>query len=169
MTRGVGNRKKAPVSLFHMWLVTGLIVLANVGCSAVMAAKQPEKKDLSVLDPGTPRSHVIAELGAPLWSGEKVGNRVDVFAFRQGYSKGVKAGRAFFHAAADVFTLGLWEVVGTPIESVATGRDVKAEVTYDEDDRVKSTQIIEQEKAEASTKAEETTSQDEDPAKAAWK
>jgi hypothetical protein len=151
-----------------MCLVLGLTLMANVGCSAVMAAKQPGKKDLSVLDAGTPRSHVIAELGAPVWAGERDSNKVDVFAFRQGYSKGARAGRAFFHAAADVFTLGLWEVVGTPIESVASGTDVKAEVTYDEDDRVKSTEIIEQEKAEASAETEETNLQEEDPATAAW-
>ena len=111
-----------------------------------MAAKQPDKKDLSVLDLGTPRSHVIAELGQPAWSENKDGERVDVIAFKQGYSKGAKAGRAFFHGVADVFTLGLWEVVGTPIESVASGTHMKVEVIYDGEDRVKSVTFLEGEK-----------------------
>lgn len=50
-----------------------------------MAEEKPGKKSLSVLEEGTPRSHVIAELGAPVWSGEKDGNKVDVFDFTQRY------------------------------------------------------------------------------------
>jgi len=39
------------------------------------------------------------------------------------------AGRAVGHAALDVLTLGLWEVIGTPIEMVQ-GRSYHAVVTY---------------------------------------
>jgi hypothetical protein len=35
----------------------------------------------------------------------------------------------------DVLTLGLWEVVGTPIEGVQ-GETYNATITYDRDDRV---------------------------------
>ncbi len=163
MKQGHFREKRALVPLVRNCLFMGLMILVNVGCSAVMAAKQPDKKDLSILKAGTPRSHVIAELGAPGWSGEKDGRRVDVFAFKQGYSKGTKAGRAFFHAAADFFTLGLWEVVGTPIESVASGTDVKVEVVYDENDRVKVVQVLGQEKTNASVEAEEMSSQGKGP------
>jgi hypothetical protein len=61
---------------------------------------------------------------------------VDVFSFTQGYSKGAKTGRAVFHGAADVLTLGLWEVVGTPTEAVFDGRQVAFEVTYDASEKV---------------------------------
>ena len=37
---------------------------------------------------------------------------------------------------ADFFTLGLWEIAGTPIEGAASGTQVKVEVLYDENDRV---------------------------------
>jgi hypothetical protein len=116
------------------------------GCAAYKATQQPDKKNLTVLTPGTPRSHVIAELGAPLWSEERDGNRVDLFAFRQGYRKSTKAGRALVHGAADVVTGGLWEVVGIPAESLADGRDVKIEVTYDRLRGVQSIEVIEGEK-----------------------
>jgi hypothetical protein len=113
------------------------------GCAAYKATQQPGKKNLGVLTPGTPRSHVIAELGAPLWSEERDGERVDLFSFKQGYRKATKAGRALVHGAADVATGGLWEVVGIPAETLADGSDVKVEVTYDDRRAVKSVDCIE--------------------------
>ena len=161
MKQGGFNRKRIPVPLGVLVLGVGMTLLVISGCSVFMAAKQPDAKNLSVLDKGNPRSHVIAELGAPVWSGEKDGNKVDVFAFRQGYSKGAKAGRAFFHGVADVFTLGLWEVIGTPIEATATGTDMKVEVFYDENDLVKLANFLEVEKTEAPAGAD-TQEEEED-------
>lgn len=113
-----------------------------MGCSVFMAVKQPPKKNLNVLTKGYPRSAVIAELGAPVSSEERNGKIVDIFAFRQGYSKPVKAGRALFHGAADVFSLGLWEIIGTPTEMIIDGRDVKVEVLYDERNVVEKTTYL---------------------------
>ena len=120
-----------------------LLVVATPGCAVVLAAKQPDAKDLSVLTPGTPRSMVVGELDPPVWSGERAGAKVEVFAFVDGYSKATKAARAFFHAAADVFTLGLWEVVGTPTEAIFTGSKMKVEVVYDTHDQVVSVRNLE--------------------------
>lgn len=119
------------------FFAVGTILLTTSGCSVYKASNQPGKKNLSVLGTGTPRSYVIAELGAPVWSGEKDGGKADVFTFTQGYSTGAKVGRAAFHAAADVVTIGLWEVVATPIETIADGTDMKVEITYDAEERVK--------------------------------
>jgi hypothetical protein len=126
-----------------LFAAVGLMLLIMPGCSVYKASNQPEKKNLSVLSPGTPRSYVIAELGTPSWSGEKDGAAVDLFAFRQGYSKGAKIGRAFFHGAADVVTAGLWEVVATPIETIADGTAMKVEVIYDTGERVKLVNYLE--------------------------
>jgi outer membrane protein assembly factor BamE (lipoprotein component of BamABCDE complex) len=101
-----------------------------------MATQQPGRKELSVLTNGVDRSRVIAELGTPLVTDEKDGKKTDTFYVRQGYSTGAKAGRAVFHAVADVFTCGLWEVVGTPVEAVAHGTDVKVSVCYDKNGNV---------------------------------
>jgi hypothetical protein len=117
------------------------------GCAAVKATQQPPKKDLGVLSEGTARTHVIAELGAPTWSDERGGDIVDVFAFKQGYTKGVKAGRALIHGAADVATFGLWEVVGIPAEMLADGTDVRVEVHYDAKQVVRSVEVIKGQKA----------------------
>ena len=122
------------------------LVLSASGCAAIKATEQPGKKDFSVLTPGTPRTHVIAELGAPDWSDERQGTTTDVFAVKQGYTKTVKAGRALLHGAADVATVGLWEVVGIPVETLADGTDVKLSINYDCDQRVDTVDVIQGEK-----------------------
>ena len=115
-----------------------IIFMLGQGCSVFMAANQPSKKDVSVFNVGTPRARVIAEAGQPIHTKENAdGTITDTFSFIQGYSSGNKAGRALFHGAADVLTLGLWEVVGTPVEAVATGTKVQVEVQYDADEKVR--------------------------------
>ena len=117
-------------------VIIAVSLMSLAGCSVFMATKQPDYKDLSVLDVGGDRSNVVAELGAPVLAEEREGKKVDVFVFKQGYSKGNKVGRALFHGVADVFSLGLWEVIGTPTEAIANGREMKAEVFYDQNNKV---------------------------------
>ncbi len=105
-------------------------------CSAYMAYNQPEKKDVGVLSNGTSRMVVMAELGQPVGTIVKDGKRTDIFHFHKGSDGGWKAGRAAFHAIADVFTIGLWEIVGMPIEGVAKGDKVRVMVLYDADDTI---------------------------------
>lgn len=124
------------MKMLRKFYLLSLAVLFVASCSVVMATQQPGRKDLSVLTNGVDRERVIAELGTPLTTEEKAGKKTDVFYCRQGYSTGAKAGRAIFHGAADVFTLGLWEVVGTPVEAVANGTDIKVAVCYDANGKV---------------------------------
>ena len=120
-----------------MLVMVGVIYFAFLnGCSVFMAAKQPGYKNLSVLTVGNRRADVVAELGAPVLSEEKDGKKKDVIVFRQGYSKGNKTSRALFHGVADIFSLGLWEIIGTPTEIIADGRDVRVEVFYDANENV---------------------------------
>ncbi len=123
-------------------IVVGIGLISLSGCSVFMAAKQPNYKDLTVLEPGNRRADVVAELGAPILTETEEGKKKDIFAFTQGYSKGNKAARATFHGIADVFSLGLWEVVGTPTEAVANGREMKVEVFYDAEDKVEKAEIL---------------------------
>jgi len=116
------------------WL--GLAVIGAAGCSPVLASKQPSRRDVDLLSPGVPRNMVLAELGQPVATETKDGRRVEVFSFVQGYRKGVKVARTIGHGAADVMTLGLWEVVGTPTETTLNGHRVAYEVTYDANDRI---------------------------------
>jgi len=113
-------------------LLLSLFLVSNsTGCSVMMAAKAPGKKNLAVLTPGVPRARVIAELGAPLETSQAAEQKRDIFAFKQGYSTPTRVGRAGFHALADLATYGIWEVAGTPLEGALEGEDVRAEVRYD--------------------------------------
>lgn len=94
------------------------------GCSVFMAAKQPEKKNIELLRIGTPRALLVSEFGLPISSSSLNGEKVEIFKFIDGYSAGAKAGRAVFHGAADIVTLGLWEIIGTPTEGVFNGDEI---------------------------------------------
>jgi hypothetical protein len=111
-------------------------MLLSSGCAVFMAAKQPDKKNVELFKIGTPRSMLLAEFGMPTVSEIKDGKKHEIYKFVQGYSAGAKAGRALFHGAADVMTLGLWEIVGTPAEAVFNGDEMAYEVSYDEASRV---------------------------------
>ena len=116
-----------------------VLVLAALGaaaCSPVMAANQPSRKEVELLSPGVPRNMLLAELGQPVTSETQNGKRVEVFSFVQGYRPGVKVGRTIGHATADVLTLGLWEIAGTPTEAALNGHREAYQVTFDANDRV---------------------------------
>ncbi len=130
------NRLHKIRALFVMTALVSFLFLDLAGCSVYMAAKQPSKKNLEVMNVGTPRSLVLAEFGQPAAAETRDGKKVDVFSFVQGYSQGAKTGRAVFHGVADVMTIGLWEIVGTPAEAVLHGTKVTYEITYDRNDRV---------------------------------
>lgn len=115
-----------------------LMSLSLAGCSVFMAAHQADYKDLSFLKEGVSRDRVLTELGTPVASeNNEQGNKADIFKFRQGFSTGNKTVRMLGHGAADVFTLGLWEVIGTPSEAVFNGKDMAIKVTYDSDNKAK--------------------------------
>lgn len=77
-----------------------------------------------------------------LISEERDGKKYEIFKFVQGYSAGAKAGRSIFHGTADFFTLGLWEVIGTPTEGAFDGNEMAYEVSYDEDDKIDSVVLL---------------------------
>ncbi len=121
--------------LISLVLVVSFCMFGS-GCSVYMAAKQPGNKNLNLLKPGVPRDSILVEFGAPVNSETKDGKRVDIYRFRQGYSQGNKVVRSVGHGVADVLTLGLWEVVGTPAEATFSGKEVAMKIAYDKDDNV---------------------------------
>lgn len=118
------------------------VISLNAGCSAVMATKQPTKKDLSVFNKGVDRGLIIAEIGAPITSEYKNGKRYEIYTFMQGYSTANKVSRAVWHGAADIATLGLWEIIGTPTESAFNGKKTSYEMIFDADDRLESYRLL---------------------------
>ncbi|MBS0483987.1 MAG: hypothetical protein JSS06_02025 [Proteobacteria bacterium] len=115
-------------------VMLAMLVVSLSGCSVFMAAKQPEKRDIGLMKKGTARAVLISEFGAPAISEFRNDKRYEIFKFVQGYSTWAKAARAFAHGAADVVTLGLWELVGTPAEITFSGDEMAFQVSYDEND-----------------------------------
>ncbi|WP_423854504.1 hypothetical protein [Acinetobacter guillouiae] len=118
------------------------VISLNTGCAAVMATKQPTKKDLSIFNKGVDRSLIIAEIGAPITSEFKNGKRYEIYTFMQGYSKANRISRAVWHGAADVVTFGLWEIIGTPTESAFNGKKTSYEMIFDSDDHLESSKLL---------------------------
>ena len=122
-------------------LMTIFIVPVS-GCAVYMAAKQPAAKNIELFKVGTPRKALWAEFGQPFISEEAEGKQIEIFIFVQGYSKAAKTGRVILHGAADIFTLGLWEIVGTPTELIFNGNEMIFHVRYDDSDHVDEVNIL---------------------------
>lgn len=144
---GQGNGNSHFSGLLSRWIfflsIVSVVMVSTQGCSVYLASHQPDKKDLTVLERGTPRQDVEAELGAPISLEDRNNDTVEIYKFKQGYSKSAKLGRTLFHAIADVASLGVWEIPGTLIEKAGLhGTDLTAKVSYDAEGRVQSSEIF---------------------------
>ena len=122
--------------VFHMLLAS----LCLAGCSVGMAMSGQPDPNIGALDVGQSRDVVILNLGQPTKTLRADNTRTDVFVLERGNEQSV--GRAAGHAVMDLLTLGIWEVVGTPIEGFA-GETLTLQIEYDEEDRVRSVKTLE--------------------------
>lgn len=103
-------------------------------CSVGMAMSGSENPDLGAIRVGASRGEIELHLGSPIKTTPLPdGGRADVYQYEIGNEP--SAGRAVGHGVMDVLTLGIWEVVGTPIEAVQ-GETYHATITYDGSDKV---------------------------------
>ncbi len=123
-------------------LAAGLVML-QFGCSVARTTSGPERKDMSVLDHGTPRGNVITELGSPVHTEMVDGNKVDYFKFEQGNHVAGKAAKGLLYGVAAVATLGVSEVVANPVEGATNSAEVQVKVTYDANDMIIKSEFIE--------------------------
>ena len=105
-------------------------------CATEQALNQSVKKDLSAFDIGTDREMVLLEIGSPVETSNEDGVKTDLFSFVQGYGKGTRMARATGHLTLEIATLGLWGVIGTPIEQEFNGTVLGYKVIYDANDKV---------------------------------
>ena len=97
-----------------------LLVLCFVsGCSVFMEATRPTPVDLGKFHPGDSRSSVTQELGSPVTTSKGAGGTsCDLYLlYTKGYGIAAKAPIAVGELAADVFTIGLAEIVLSPTEA----------------------------------------------------
>jgi hypothetical protein len=83
-----------------------------------MEFNRPDPVDLTQFHPGDRRIDVVKVLGPPLTSMNDGPKSCDIYhLYTRGPNSAGKAGIALVEGAADVFTLGLAEVVATPVEA----------------------------------------------------
>lgn len=113
--------------------IIALIGLFATGCSVGMAMSGKPDPNIGVLSVGQSRDIVLLNLGQPAKTATTETGRVDIFRLVRGNAP--SAGRAVGHAVMDVLTIGIWEVVGTPIEGF-TGEKFTIIIEYDKNDKV---------------------------------
>ena len=93
-----------------------IILLFSIsGCSVGMAMSGKEDPNFAAFRVGSTRGEVELQLGSPVSSVTiPEGKRVDVYEYEIGNKQ--SATRAIYHGVLDVLTVGLWEIIGTPIE-----------------------------------------------------
>ncbi len=118
----------------HLMIVITLLCLC--GCSVGMALSGKNEPNIGAIKIGSTRGEVEMQLGPPTTSTTlEDGTRIDIYEYELGNEP--SAGRAIGHGVMDVLTLGLWEIVGTPIEGIQ-GEKRQITIRYDTNDHVKS-------------------------------
>ena len=112
-----------------------LILGSLCGCSVGMAISGKPEPNLTAVKEKVKRGEVELNIGsAPVKSiSLPNGRMLCVYKYETGNTP--SPGRAVFHSLMDVLTLGVWEVIGTPVEGF-TGDTRYVSITYDSDDRV---------------------------------
>ena len=109
-----------------------VVCLVASGCSVGMALsgkREPQINDIKK-GMGIDEVHLILRDYTPAVSDGDDGLRIEEYDIQLGNAP--SGGRALGHAAMDVLTLGLWEVVGTPVEAVSSGT-MNLRITYKDD------------------------------------
>ena len=106
-----------------------MVLVLVAACSPVMEANRPDPVDMSQFVIGEKRLKVLAAIGSPLATTKDGKNSCDVYKlYTEGHSSAAKGAIAAGEAVADVFTLGLTEIVFTPAEGATA--DTKHAVIF---------------------------------------
>ncbi len=109
-----------------------LLASQLAACSVYMEATRPTPVDLNDYQEGMTRDAVLERLGAPDSTAlESDGMSCDFYKlYTRGYGAGGKIPIAVAEGAADVFTLGLAEIVLTPTEGVTKNEKHPITICY---------------------------------------
>jgi hypothetical protein len=110
-----------------------VIALLTSGCSVLMASTRSSYRgNLNIIKVGVERTAVIAELGEPdSFSTLENGGYDDRYILDpDAHRTWFRVLTVIFYLGADLFTLGLWELIGTPLEIAAKDRIVTYHLTY---------------------------------------
>lgn len=119
-------------SVFILLAIAAAFFLGSA-CSVGMALSGKEEPNTGAIKIGQHRDEVLLHLGQPTKTIATEEGRKDLFLLERGNAP--STGRAIGHAAMDVLTLGVWEIIGTPVEGF-TGEKFTVTIHFDQDDRV---------------------------------
>ena len=115
--------------------ILGVLCFLLTGCSVFMAASGHREPNLGAFGVGSTRGQVEQQMGPPKMSLTlDRGRRQDLYEYVLDGER--SPGRAIGHGIMDVLTLGLWELIGTPIEVANLGEVKQLRVTYGADGKV---------------------------------
>ena len=102
--------------------IVGILGITLTGCAVGMALSGKKEPQVDDLRKGMDieEAHFIMRDYTPVVSIGEDGTRVEVYTVQLGNAP--SGGKALGHAAMDVMTFGLWEIVGTPIEAFSSGK-----------------------------------------------
>jgi len=116
------------------------------GCmnSAIMASKKQTGKDLSVLRIGGHRDDIVAVLGAPYQTQRFEDGQVkDTYKLVEGGpTKEMKTVEVVGNGILSIGTLGLWEIIGTPLQTASQQEATIFILYYGPDNKLKAYDAI---------------------------
>jgi len=120
------------------------IVLALSSCSVVMSGKT-SGTDMKDFTKSTTRSGIVAHDGVTITATETNEQGVIVCEDYLVQKKKGSIMRAVMHGVLDVATLGLWEVIGTPVEMSQGGKTyIPVRVCYNDMQEVEKIEFLQQ-------------------------
>jgi hypothetical protein len=142
----INNNGDTQVKQLNIMVVPLLVLcLLTSGCSIFMAASRSSYRgDINVIQLGVQRSAVIAELGPPdSFSTLENGGYDDRYTLDpHAHRTGTKIVTAIFYLVADLVTVFLWELIGTPLEVAAKDKISVYHLTYSPDGTLSSMEKI---------------------------
>jgi hypothetical protein len=150
-------------------LCAPLLAACLAGCGPVLEATRDTPVNLDHIAVGESRVNVISDLGAPLSSVKNGNNDCDVYKLcTEGPGGAGKAAIAAGEVIADVFTLGLTELIFTPVEAATRGCLHTVMACYGPDNKLASLNVSEEPSTDAGTptqSAAKPAAEDTGPAK----
>jgi hypothetical protein len=126
--------------MMNIVLLCTIVAALFSSCSVAMAAKK-EGTSIDKVQSCRTRGQFISA-GAQIISSERApnGDLVEVYQYKK--ERG-SAARALMHGVLDVSTMGLWEVVGTPMEACVNEKGFfSIRVTYDAYENVNLVELL---------------------------
>ncbi|MEM9751662.1 MAG: hypothetical protein AAF869_12000 [Pseudomonadota bacterium] len=112
------------------FLALSVMGIALTGCSVGMAARTEGVKADEISQCETRACFLSADTAQMVSAKDRAdGGKVETYRFQL---KRGSAGRAAMHGVLDVATIGLWEVVGTPMEATKSKKYIMISALYDE-------------------------------------